>query len=100
MDGGGSPAAAVAGSAVSLRLTVVEGVVAEGGPPLHVHTLEDEVVIVLGDSFCDAVLSGRSAQKSRPGRGHRKRAAPDRRLPHRSGRSLGDGRDPPDEGPT
>jgi quercetin dioxygenase-like cupin family protein len=29
------------------QLTVLEGVVQAGGPPLHVHTAEDEVVIVL-----------------------------------------------------
>lgn len=45
-----------AGSTLALRLTgeqsaggltVIEGVVTEGGPPLHVHDSEDEVVIVL-----------------------------------------------------
>ena len=28
-------------------LTVIEGVVVNGGPPLHVHQIEDEVVVVL-----------------------------------------------------
>ena len=44
------------GSVLSLRVTadrsnglvtVLEGVVSEGGPPVHVHDYEDEVVIVL-----------------------------------------------------
>ena len=44
------------GSVLSLRvtgdesrglLTVLEGVVSQGGPPLHVHDEEDEAVIVL-----------------------------------------------------
>ena len=45
-----------AGSRLSLKVTgresaglvtVLEGVVADGGPPLHVHDSEDEVVVVL-----------------------------------------------------
>ncbi len=51
MDGGAALLLRLPGPQSARRLTVIEGVVAEGGPPLHIHTLEDEVVIVLGDSF-------------------------------------------------
>lgn len=47
------------GSILSLRVTgdethglvsVIEGVVLEGGPPLHVHDAEDEIVVVLDEA--------------------------------------------------
>lgn len=37
----------VAGEQSGGLVTVIEGVVGRGGPPLHVHQAEDEVVIVL-----------------------------------------------------
>jgi len=37
----------VAGAQSQGRVTVLEGIVQSGGPPLHVHDAEDEVVIVL-----------------------------------------------------
>ena len=52
------------GSVLSLRVTgdesnglisVIEGVVLEGGPPLHVHDDEDEIVIVLDGELTYAV---------------------------------------------
>lgn len=37
----------VTGAESDGRVTVIEGVVHEGGPPLHVHDDEDEVIIVI-----------------------------------------------------
>lgn len=47
MGGGSVLALRVTGAESDGRVTVIEGVVHEGGPPLHVHDDEDEVVIVL-----------------------------------------------------
>ena len=46
--GGGSLLRILVGREQSAgAVTVIEGVVAEGGPPLHVHDDEDEIVIVV-----------------------------------------------------
>lgn len=47
MGGGSVLALRVTGAESGGRVTVIEGVVHEGGPPLHVHDDEDEVVIVI-----------------------------------------------------
>lgn len=47
MGGGSHLALRVTGSQSSGLVAVLEGVVHEGGPPLHVHDGEDEVVVVL-----------------------------------------------------
>ena len=47
MGGGSHLSLRVTGEQSNGTVTVLEGVVGEGGPPLHVHDHEDEVVIVL-----------------------------------------------------
>ena len=47
MGGGSQLSLKVTSEQSDGRLTVLEGVVLEGGPPLHVHDTEDEVVVVL-----------------------------------------------------
>ena len=47
MGGGSTLALKVTGEKSDGAVTVLEGVVLSGGPPLHVHQAEDEVVIVL-----------------------------------------------------
>src|SRR3982751_6911924 len=47
MGGGSQLALRVTGKQSAGLVTVIEGVVASGGPPLHVHDGEDEVVVVL-----------------------------------------------------
>ena len=47
MGGGSVLSMRVTGEQSNGLITVIEGVVAHGGPPLHVHHYEDEVVIVL-----------------------------------------------------
>jgi quercetin dioxygenase-like cupin family protein len=48
LDMGGSVLSLrVTGEETDGRLTVLEGVVHRGGPPLHIHDEEDEVVVVL-----------------------------------------------------
>jgi quercetin dioxygenase-like cupin family protein len=47
MGGGSLLSLRVTGEQSGGHLTVIEGVVERGGPPLHVHEREDEVVIVL-----------------------------------------------------
>lgn len=48
MGGGSDLFLKVTGEQSHGVVTVLEGVVLSGGPPLHVHDAEDEVVIVLG----------------------------------------------------
>lgn len=47
MGGGSTLSLKVTGEQSKGLVTVLEGVVYSGGPPLHVHQAEDEVVIVL-----------------------------------------------------
>lgn len=47
MGGGSLLSLKVSGRQSNGRVTVLEGVVVHGGPPLHVHDVEDEVVLVL-----------------------------------------------------
>ena len=47
MGGGSVLSLLVTGEESDGRLLVLTGVVSEGGPPLHVHDREDEVVVVL-----------------------------------------------------
>ncbi len=47
MGGGSLLSLTVTGQESGGAVTVLEGVVHSGGPPLHVHDAEDEVVIVL-----------------------------------------------------
>lgn len=47
MGGGSVLSMRVTGEESNGRLTVLEGVVLNGGPPVHVHQGEDEVVVVL-----------------------------------------------------
>lgn len=47
LGGGSSLLLKVTGEQSHGQVTVVEGVVHSGGPPLHVHDREDEVVIVM-----------------------------------------------------
>jgi quercetin dioxygenase-like cupin family protein len=47
MGGGSVLSIRVAGEQSGGLVTVIEGVVEQGGPPLHVHQAEDEVVVVL-----------------------------------------------------
>jgi quercetin dioxygenase-like cupin family protein len=47
MGGGSTLSLKVTGEQSDGLVTVLEGVVLSGGPPLHVHQAEDEVVIVL-----------------------------------------------------
>lgn len=47
MGGGSILSMRVTGEQSNGLLTVIEGVVASGGPPVHVHQAEDEVVVVL-----------------------------------------------------
>jgi quercetin dioxygenase-like cupin family protein len=47
MGGGSVLSIRVAGEQSRGLVTVIEGVVERGGPPLHVHQVEDEVVVVL-----------------------------------------------------
>lgn len=47
MGGGTSLSLKVTGEQSGRGLTVLEGLLVSGGPPLHVHEAEDEVVIVL-----------------------------------------------------
>ena len=47
MGGGSSLSLKVTGQQSRGLVTVLEGVVHSGGPPLHVHEAEDEVVIVV-----------------------------------------------------
>ena len=47
MGGGSVLSMRVTGEQSNGSVTVIEGVVEQGGPPLHVHDHEDEVVIVL-----------------------------------------------------
>ena len=47
MGGGTLLALRVTGAESDGRVTVIEGVIHEGGPPLHVHDDEDEVIVVI-----------------------------------------------------
>lgn len=47
MGGGSVLSLRVTGEQSNGLVTVIEGIVRHGGPPLHVHEAEDEVVIVL-----------------------------------------------------
>ncbi len=47
MGGGSVLSMRVTGEESNGRLTVLEGVMLNGGPPIHVHQAEDEVVVVL-----------------------------------------------------
>lgn len=47
MGGGSTLSLKVTGAQSNGLVTVIEGMVHSGGPPLHVHDAEDEVVIVL-----------------------------------------------------
>ena len=51
MGGGSRLSLRVTGSQSSGRVTVIRGEVLAGGPPLHVHDAEDEVVVVLEGSL-------------------------------------------------
>lgn len=48
MGGGSILSVRIAGEQSRGLVTVIEAVVERGGPPLHVHQAEDEVVVVLG----------------------------------------------------
>ena len=51
MGGGSVLSLRVTGEQSKGGLTVLEGTVITGGPPMHVHEGEDEVVIVLEDEW-------------------------------------------------
>jgi quercetin dioxygenase-like cupin family protein len=65
MGGGSVLALRVTGAESDGRVTVIEGVVHRGGPPLHVHDEEDEVVVVTEGRL--AYLVGDQAGEIGPG---------------------------------